>query len=204
MSKSMQDVKDMLRNIKVMSERGTENEKKVAKQKLELLLEKHGLTIDDLIKEDVFLYRFKVGDRKGNIFKLFVHIAGHLLDLKESGLWWKNDYACGELTRKQGLFLTLYYNHYRDEYVKEFDKIESTYKKAKRLIEQEYKTNSSNLVYAMVEKHGITPMPENISDNCESMSLEQSILIGNLAKTLTSTDVTPPESMVENGLYLTN
>lgn len=59
----MEKIKDTLRALQVMSERGTENERRIASQKLSILLKKYDLSLADIIdgKKEVhwFSYRTK-------------------------------------------------------------------------------------------------------------------------------------------------
>lgn len=115
----METIIDRLRKIYALAEKGHQGEKVVAQQKLDSLLEKHNLTLDDIrsSEKNFCEYKYKTSLEKDILFQCAVYIRGS--DQIRHGRYKNKKSIHMELTKIEQIDLQLMYDHYRNELKKD-------------------------------------------------------------------------------------
>lgn len=115
----METIIDRLRKIYALAEKGCQGEKIVAQQKLDSLLEKHDLTLDDIrsSEKNFCEYKYKTSLEKNLLFQCAVYIHGS--DQIRHGRYKNKKSIHMELTKIKQVDLQLMYDHYRSELKKD-------------------------------------------------------------------------------------
>lgn len=145
-----QTIMEKLRKIQAMAERGTEFEKRVAREKLDAFLDEYGLTIDDVIDSEKrpFLFKYKT-KMEG---ELLFQIMRHVMMVREIRLQYykenpRNIYV--EMTPIQHRQVLEYWETYRKEFNTEIAKV------------------NESVFVAFIEKHKLFSYAPAESDECD-------------------------------------
>lgn len=117
----MDTIINLLRKIKRLADDGMDGEREAAQAKLELLLEKHNLTLDDIGDQTVssHVFRYKNKMEKDLLMQCVVHISqtrqvSHAYVRNKKEVWFKT-------TKAQAVDIESIYGHYRKELTKEME-----------------------------------------------------------------------------------
>lgn len=137
-------IKDLLLKLKTMSDRGERFEAEIARRKLDFLLDKYGLSMDDIIDPDEkkrYSFSYKYPAEKQILVQCIAHVLGDV----------KVKYYRPRGTKKYELKLTKF------QYVQ----IEDCYSHYVRLWRSEVEV----LLQAFIQTHGIVPPPNGSESN---------------------------------------
>lgn len=167
-----------LRKILQMAERGTKHEASVARSKLNNLLEKHGLTIDDIREQEKKIYDFNFHNKhdKSLLFPIVAYATN-----STSIPWYK-----GSNTRKMGFELT------RLQY-ETINELWETYKEPLRAEIEKY---LSSVFSAYISKHNLFPDRSDEEENKgRELSLKELELLKSLMRNMD--DINRPCKKIE-------
>jgi len=109
-NKEYKSLREKLIKLKTLSERGVENERQVAKTKLDLLLEKHNLSIDDIteVEEQEYYFTIKNLDYRALLAQI-------IFSVKEGGKIYhaSKGRLCASFTKVEYLEVTEKYKYFR-------------------------------------------------------------------------------------------
>lgn len=172
----MENIKEKLRKIKALAERGYEGERKAAQEMLDNLLKKYNLTLDDIrsgeIKTHWFFYVNQL-DRK-----LLFQIYSKVTDC-HAGIEYYNS---KHRKRQIGFDIT-------PLQAAEIKILQNIYRKA-------FREETEFLLRAFIQKHKITPSPSQ-DNNSDDIDIEELLRILSMVNNMK--DVVIPRSMIERG-----
>lgn len=163
---NIETIKNKLNKIKALADKGYLNEANNAKKILEHLLEKYGITIDELDSKELKERKFKVPLAKQFIF---IQVLAMIIGDRYKETCYKRN------TR------TIFYSEMSDyEYVQVKQLLDFHFTN----YERERKKTIKNLEIAYLHKHNLFRQEKNKDDNKSKMSYEDAMRILNIIENL--------------------
>ncbi len=152
----MESIKDKLRKIKALADKGFYGEAQNAKRILNNLLDKYSLTIDDLMEDEKKLRKFKV---ERVMYIVFNHIVANVIGEERTSkmYWFKNKPSV------QYIELTDY----------EYAEIHNLFDFHKRQYKKEYKKQIDIIITAYIHKHNLTLKASPDDKDRKEMSMDE-------------------------------
>ena len=145
-------MKEQIKKIKEMAERGTEHERKVASLKLKKLCKKYGIKIEDLDKEERFEFRFpfRSHDERQVIIQVY---SWYMNDIYLTDMELYKRAVSFQMTNEEYLDCRLYINHYLKEFRRELKKIKQKHDEELKNIKMNHKRGLELFNNAFAQKH---------------------------------------------------
>jgi hypothetical protein len=112
--KDLETIKEKLRRVYELSERGVEGERETAKRTLERLLQKHNLSLEELVSEEKEPVLFQYANKWEET--LLIQILGMVMGVRQVPTWKPprtRNKRIALLTKAQAIDAQTYYDHYR-------------------------------------------------------------------------------------------
>ncbi len=116
----MESVINLLRKIKALADNGaTDGEKSAANNRLQVLLKKHNLTIEDILEERVsdICFKYENEEQKSFLFQIIVNVLGKSKSI-EKGVAMRSKSVYMSLTKPEEIDITEKYLFYWNDYNK--------------------------------------------------------------------------------------